>query len=495
MKNVIKLAQGAYLGSSNANGTLSFKGIPYALPPVGNLRFDLPHALPTNDRYNSACHNDATRFGPQCSYAMNKPKHGRSLFGGNFDEDCLYLNVFTPAADGKQRPVMLWIHGGAFTLGSANIYDGSHLAELGDVVVVTINYRLGVFGFVDIAAVTGETAPSNLGLRDIVAALQWVRDNVAAFGGDPDKVTISGESAGSIAVSLLLDAPAARGLFHQAIMQSGSVNLIQDRAMADATAEGYRTALGNPTLAQLRAMTPVELLSAQLQALKVLGGAIPAAPWYDDDLLPASQADAWAKQPAPVKLLAGFTREETALFEKVPLLKSVRVDRTFLDQQVNHELAPARARELLALYPQDKAGTRALATDLYFGNSTHHTAERQSRHASCWFYRFDYRHPLLGAAHGLELTFLWNLKGPLWALARGGPLNGKRLALAQALREHWVAFVRDGDPGESWRPFDEEHRQIMLFDFESTLTNDPLENSRSAWMGVNITPRYQAPSR
>lgn len=490
METTVGLRQGAYHGSRNANGTLGFKGIPYALPPVGDLRFEPPQALPAGD-----CRNDASRFGPQCSQAMNKPKHGRSRLGGSFDEDCLYLNVFTPAADGKRRPVMLWIHGGAFTLGSANIYDGSHLAELGDIVVVTINYRLGVFGFVDIAAVTGETVTSNLGLRDIVAALQWVRDNIEAFGGDPDKVTISGESAGSIAVSLLLNAPIAHGLFHQAIMQSGSVNLIQDRAMADATAEAYRTALGNPTLAQLRAMSATDLLAAQVRAQKVMGGAIPAAPFYDDDLLPASQAEIWAQPPAPVKLLAGYTREETALFEKVPGLKSVRVDRTFLDQQVNHELSPDQARELLALYPKDKAGARALATDLYFGNSTHHTAERQSRHTSCWFYRFDYRHPLLGAAHTLELTFLWDLKGPLWALARGGPLNGKRFALAQTIREHWVAFVRDGDPGESWRPFDEERRQIMLFDFESTLANDPLENSRSAWNGVNITPRYQAPWR
>lgn len=486
----VGLTQGSYQGSRNANGTVGFKGIPYALPPVGDLRFEPPQALPAGD-----CRNDATRFGPQCSQAANKPMHGRSLLGGTFDEDCLYLNVFAPAADGKRHPVMVWIHGGAFILGSANIYDGSHLAELGDIVVVTINYRLGVFGFVDIAAVTGETVTSNLGLRDIVAALQWVRDNIEAFGGDPDKVTISGESAGSIAVSLLLNAPIAHGLFHQALMQSGSVNLIQDRSVADATAEAYRTALGNPTLSELRAMSATELLAAQARTKKVMGGAIPAAPFYDNDLLPASQAEIWAQPPTPVKLLAGYTREETALFEKVPGLKLVRVDRTFLDQQVNHELAPDRARELLALYSQDKAGARALATDLYFGNSTHHTAERQSRHASCWFYRFDYRHPWLGAAHGLELTFLWNLKGPLWALARGGPLNGKRLALAQAIREHWVAFVRDGEPGESWRPFDEARRQIMLFDFESTLAKDPLKNSRSAWNGVNITPRYQAPWR
>lgn len=480
------MTQGVYQGSRKANGTLAFKGIPYALPPIGDRRFEPPQALPP-----SGCHNDATRFGPQCAYALKKPKHGRSLLGASFDEDCLYLNVFTPAADGKRRPVMLWIHGGAFILGSSNLYDGSHLADLGDIVVVTINYRLGVFGFVDIAAVTGEVTPSNLGLRDIVAALQWVRDNIEAFGGEPDRVTVSGESAGSIAVSLLLNAPSAQGLFHQAIMQSGSVNLIHDRGMANATAEGYRTALGNPTLARLKAMPATELLHAQLQAQKVMGGAIPAAPFYDNDLLPATQADLWEQNPAQVKLLAGFNLEETALFEKVPFLKSVRLDRTFLDQQVNHELAPDQARELLALYPQDKAGARALATDLYFGNSTHHTAERQSRHASCWFYRFDYRHPLLGAAHGLELIFMWNLKGPLWALARGGMLKGKRLALAQAIRQHWVAFVRDGDPGEQWQPFDEERREVMLFNLDSSLAQDPLGHSRSAWTDINITPRYQ----
>lgn len=490
MECVADLPQGVYRGRCAASGILSFKGVPYALPPVGDRRFGLPEPLPAGrSQY------EADQFGPQCSQAVTSAKHGRSFFGGNYSEDCLYLNIFTPALDDKKRPVLLWIHGGAFILGSANIYDGSHLANHGDIVVVTVNYRLGVVGFVDMAAVTDEELPSNLGLRDIIAALQWVHDNIEAFGGDPDMVTVSGESAGSIAVSLLLNVPGAGGLFHQAIMQSGSVNLIQDQAMAKATAEGYRTVLGNPTLAHLREMPVADLLAAQLRTQKFLGGAIPAAPYYDNDLLPASQADLWQQQPTPVKLLAGFNRDETALFEKLPFLKSVRVDRAFLDQQVNHALEPASARQLLALYPRSKLGDRALATDIYFANSTRQTAERQSHHAPCWFYRFDYSHPFLGAAHGLELTFLWNLESPLWSLARGGRLTGKRLMLAQSIRAHWIAFVRNGDPAGDWRQFTQDNQMVMLLDCQSKLAIDPLQRTRSAWNDVNITPRFQARSQ
>tara|TARA_R110002124_G_scaffold102957_2_gene251425 strand:+ start:24946 stop:26400 length:1455 start_codon:yes stop_codon:yes gene_type:complete len=484
MKQSVTLTQGCYCGSAEKDKTLSFKGIPYAAPPVGDLRFKAPQPLSAGSESF-----DADHFGPACSQVSGRPKHGKGWFGGNFDEDCLYLNVFTPALDGKRRPVLFWIHGGAFILGSANLYDGSHLADQGDVVVVTINYRLGVLGFVDIGAVTEEPVPSNNGIRDIIAALRWVRDNISAFGGDPDKITISGESAGSIAVSQLLLADSARGLFNQAIMQSGSVNLMHDRAMAKATSDAYRTALDNPTLAQLQAMPVQELLEAQVNVSKLMGGAIAAYPFYDNDLLPASMDQAWETNPAPVRLMAGFTREETALFEKVPFLNSVRVDRPYLELQINRELDTKRAQDILRLYPKTTECNRALATDIYFANSTRRTAERQAKFETCWFYRFDYTHPWLGAAHGLELLFLWNMNGLLPVLARGGALTRKRLDLAHLIRESWINFVRHGNPGEHWAPFEEDGQKIMLLNLESKVVSDPIQSTRSAWKNIDITPR------
>ncbi len=359
LSNPVTLRQGSYSGSA-VGAHFSFKGIPYARPPIGELRFALPVRLPDGDQETSA-----TRFGAACAQVSGRPRIGAGRFGGLYSEDCLYLNVFTPAADSAHRPVIVWIHGGAFLLGSANLYDGGQLAEMGDIVVVTINYRLGILGFVDVGALAAAEVPSNLGMHDIVAALHWVRENIAAFGGDPDRITVAGESAGSIAISLLLLADDARGLFRAAIMQSGAINLIHDRPMASATVDAYRKVLGSPSLAQMRAISTRDLLQAQIDAGRALDGAMAASPWYDGALLPDSLAAARQKSATPVKLLAGSTREETALFEKMPGM-SVRVDRPFLEEQINRELDRDHAAAILRLYPNDSKGTRSLATTSIF---------------------------------------------------------------------------------------------------------------------------------
>lgn len=479
----VRLRQGSYRGRLAA-GSVSFKGIPYARPPVGALRFAAPEPLADGDAIS-----DATRFGPSCVQMRQNSRFSSSGRDARFSEDCLYLNVYTPACDSKRRAVLVWIHGGAFLSGSGNIYDGTHLAQQGDIVVVTINYRLGVFGFADIGAVCGEDVPSNLGLRDQLAALHWVQQNIAAFGGDPARVTIAGESAGSISVSLLLLTQGIGGLCRGAILQSGAFNLVHPPQVAARTADAYRTYLNAPSLAALRGLPVQTLLDAQPATSAMLNGSLTASPWFDNALLPADLAAARAMPTPPIALMAGFNRDETALFEKLPGMDIMRLDRPFLDAQVNRDLPRDRAAAIIEQYGRDPAENRRFATDIYFAASTRNVAERHAAHSPAWFYRFDYGHPWLGAAHALELLFLWNITGPIPALLRGGPLLGRRAALARDIRTAWVNFVRDLDPGAQWRPFSAERQDTMVFDLRSRMVQDPDRAARLAWGGADVTPR------
>src|SRR6516225_9495963 len=247
-----------------------FKGIPFATPPVGSRRW-LPPLKPS--AWNGI--RDARNFGAACPQLSLSPV----VLGGMQieepqSEDCLYLNIWTPKADNKQRPVMVWIHGGAFRIGSGAqiIYDGSSLARRGDVVVVTINYRLGPFGFLRLADLTDGKIPStgNEGLLDQIAALEWVRDNIAQFGGDPANVTIFGESAGGGKVCTLLAMPAARGLFHRAIVQSGAAIRLRERDRAHALTDAVLRVLGvaGDDVRRLQALPMAQLLAAVEPAQK-----------------------------------------------------------------------------------------------------------------------------------------------------------------------------------------------------------------------------------
>jgi para-nitrobenzyl esterase len=206
----------------------------------------------------------------------------------DFSEDCLTVNIYAPddLGEDERLPVYVWIHGGAFVAGSGNSYDGSQLARDGRIVVVTINYRVGILGFVNLgAALNSADIPSNLGLRDQISALTWVRTNIAAFGGDPDRVTIGGQSAGSMSVSLLLHIPKARPLFQQAIMQSGAVSLIHGQAKSEAIGRQYAAALGagGRDLGALQALDLHALFEAQAAVGAANPGTIPASPWLDGD--------------------------------------------------------------------------------------------------------------------------------------------------------------------------------------------------------------------
>src|SRR5436853_3862985 len=232
------------LAGERSGDLFVFRGIPYARPPVGPRRWCLPEPVEPWPGVR-----DATQFGPICPQA---PTQIEVLLGGSLgaqSEDCLYLNVWTTGCDGGKRPVMVWIHGGAFVIGagSQSIYNGRHLAARG-CVIVTINYRLGVFGFLNLADAVGEAGVGNgaEGIADQVLALHWVKQNIAAFGGDPENVTVFGESAGAMSIGLLLSIPAARGLFQKAIAQSGAAHIGYERERSARVARAFVEVLGNP---------------------------------------------------------------------------------------------------------------------------------------------------------------------------------------------------------------------------------------------------------
>lgn len=261
MEVLVETRRGTVRGLAE-RGVAVFRGIPFARPPVGSLRFGPPAPL---DRWTGA--RDATRFGPAASQNGALIGPVMSLGIGDTREDCLYLNVWTPGADRRRRPVLVWIHGGAFVIGAGSqmLYDGSALARRGDVVVVTINYRLGAFGFLRLRDHFGPRLPAtgNEGLLDQVAALEWVRDEIEAFGGDPDRVTIFGESAGAMSCATLLAVPRARGLFHRVILQSGAANFVWPREIAARLADHVIDELGTASPEALRALPPERVLAVQ----------------------------------------------------------------------------------------------------------------------------------------------------------------------------------------------------------------------------------------
>src|SRR5271163_2393000 len=265
MGATVSIHQGKLEGDDQG-GLIVFKGIPFAKPPVGALRW-----LPPEKPASWTDVRDARRFGaaaPQNQLMLSAL--AAMVVEGEQSEDCLSLNIWTPALDGKRRPVMVWIHGGAFSIGAGSqaLYDGSVLARRGDVVLVTVNYRLGPLGFLRLADITNGKIPAggNEGILDQIAALEWVRDNIAEFGGDPGNVTIFGESAGGMSVGTLLAAPAARGLFLKAIPQSGACHTGAPRERANRNAERIMSKLGASGADAIRALTPDQLLKGTLLA-------------------------------------------------------------------------------------------------------------------------------------------------------------------------------------------------------------------------------------
>lgn len=501
MRPVVRTTSGLVRGVDGlADRVAAFWGIPYAAPPVGPRRL-----RPPQPPASWAGEREAAEAGP---VAPQRQGPLERAFGGygKMDEDCLTVNVWTPGPDPTAlRPVMVWVHGGSFTTGAGAIpwYDGSRLAARGDVVVVTLNYRLGALGFLHLGDLGGEAwaGSGNTGLLDQVAALRWVQANAAAFGGDPERVTVFGESAGAMSIAGLLAMPEAAGLFYRAILQSGAGNFVQDQATAAALAVDVLDDLGVPhdDLGRL-AEVPVEaVLGAQATAGGRRGGVgLAFMPVVDGATLPAGPEAALASGAAAgVPVLVGTNRDEMRLFAAVaPDAFACEDDAAVVGHvaaipEVGDQAAMAIVTAYRRRWPE------LSPTDLHVAIHTDHAFRRPAERlaglqadagAGAWTYLFTWASPILGgflgSYHGLEIPFVFdNLGRPGIEMLTGG---GRHLQpLADQMADAWLAFARHGDPG--WPAHDRTAgRSIMAFDLPSRVLEDPDPDLRRAWESIGL---------
>ena len=474
-------------------GVQLFAGIPYAEPPVGDRRF----APPTpHDSWDGT--RDALRFGKAAPQLPGEGLTNRVLLA--WDEDCLTLNVVTPAADDARRPVYVWIHGGAYQHGQGATpwYDGTSFAIRGDIVVVTINYRLGALGFCHLSPHLGDRFASAgvNGFLDQLAALGWVRDNIAAFGGDPDRVTVGGESAGAFSVCNVLASPHAAGLVHRAIAQSGAAHNTHDPESGKEISAQFLAALGEPNAAELPEIGADRILEAQQQVIverstRPSHGPEPFYPVWGHEALPRAPHELIAEGAgSEVGLLTGTNEDEMALWG-VTGLSEDRVHRYTARMSPDADAVLACYRQRLS---DVEAGwvACAIATDRVFRVPAIRLAEnRHANGAATWMYRFSWDSRAFdgqfGAAHALEIPFTFNtLDGPGTDVFLGeGPRPD---ALAETMHDSWIAFIRHGDPSTSalgdWPPYEPDCRLVMDLDDECGLLADPESDEREIWESV-----------
>lgn len=477
------------------DGVHLFRGIPYGAPTSGAGRF-APPAPPEPWTEVLAC----TRPGPAAPQNPSILETALGVDGLTFDEDCLRLNVFSADLEGS-APVMVWFHGGGFETGTASMtwYDGARLARRG-VVVVAVGYRLGALGYLDLPGADGSGC---WGLLDQVASLRWVRDNVAAFGGDPDEVTVFGESAGAMSIGALLAAPGTEGLFGRAILQSGASHNVQDPDKAAKVAARFGDLAGVDLgdLDALRALPLDRVLAAQGQIGRSDDGdfGLPWQPVLGSVAVPRDPIDAVRDGVAAgIDLLVGTTLEEMKLF---PLITPSLADVD--DQTLRHRAGAFEALmgrdpgSLLGAY-EERTGSHsapdrwlALLTDLVFRIPAIRLAEAQAEHgAAVRMYLFSERSDLLGSCHALDLPFAWdNLDSPGTELLVG-EISDARRTLARRMGDVWAAFARgEADPTApdmpAWPAYDDGRRATMWLSAEVVeVVDDPMGVERTWWDGL-----------
>ena len=435
-----------------ATGVAAYKKIPYAAPPIGELRFSLPQPPASHVEVL-----DGTVFGPAC------PQESTPLFNSSLgqSEDCLTLNLWAPeqTSSSEPLPVMVWLHGGAFVVGSSNWYmfEGTSLASRG-VVVVTLNYRLGTLGFLaHDALATGEgeeRTTGNWGLHDQITALRWVRDNAASFGGDPNNVTLFGESAGGMSVCALLGSPAAAGLFHRVISESGPCMSSVHMASAEQGAElaaAMVTRLGCVTApdvaACLRALSVEEVMAGQVGTIYAFSPTERPGPVVDGVLLPVTPAQALRSgATADIPMLFGTNRDEGVLFAwGAGIDRPEELDSMLMQLVGPRFIGPVRARYAIDRYGGSAAeAAEAATTEILFLCPARRAARDQAAQGRrSWVYYFTEVGKLLdliglGATHGTELTFVFG---------DGMGLSADEARLGDRMKTWWTTFARTGVPG------------------------------------------------
>lgn len=495
----------------HSRGALAFKGIPYAGSVAGAARFkEAPPAQPWTGVRDALTLGPPSLQGPGTTYGENEPA---------YSEDCLVLNIWTPAVrDGGKRPVMVYSHGGGYVTGSggAKDIDGSHLAATYDVVVVTTNHRLGLLGYLYFGELGGEeyATSGNQGMLDIVAALRWIKTNIEAFGGSPDNVMIFGESGGGFKVGTLLAMPSAKGLFHKASIESGSA--LRRVSKEDATQTAHRVlkalGIGANELHKLADVPADAIVKLQLQADRNEGPLLePAAagaktssprpalgPVVDGRILPRHPFDPDAPPTAAqIPLIVGCNHDEATFFTREQP-EIFHMQRDALVAEARHKLGDSADRILSVYekaYPKITAPELyiAIATALSFGNDTIRLAERKSAQpAPVYLYRYDYRSnvPIKGtdwtlrAGHATEIAMkFYNYDIP--ALEGNGP------GVAEAsknMSSFWTTFAHTGHPSAAgqpaWPRYDLQKRATMVIDTRCQVLNDPDPSVRELWASL-----------
>ena len=499
-----KAPAGTFVGTRDGDATV-WRGIRYAEPPVGQLSWRAPVAK-ADDPGMVECFE----YAPVCpqlpSIMVTLPDD--ILMG----PDCLALNVWAPRErpGDEALPVMVWVHGGAYMFGASNQqeYEGAHLAAAGDVIVVSLNYRLGPFGFLDLTR-CGEPGDfdANLALRDVMLALEWVKRNIAAFGGDPNRVTLFGESAGGAIVTTLLAVPSAEGLFHRAIAQSAPASSVYGPDRAFQISRRLLTALGISArdAAELRDVPTDEVLRVANDIHDRIPSEVPGTlafvPVIDGELVPESPAEALhAGRGIPVPLIIGTNHDEAAPFRfmRTPLLPISResIEEMLEGVQQAHPDRPVPSidelREITEGMRLQTLGV-GIARDIGFRLPALWIIEGHSRIAPSWLYRFDYATPLLvalglGAAHATELAYVWRtLDAPSSELILA--LGGKRTSrsISARMSGRWAAFAHGKEPNPEteaapvWPRYDETVRASLIIDRLDRVEHDLDASLRDGW--------------
>jgi para-nitrobenzyl esterase len=513
--SIVDTAYGKVRGLSIA-GIHSFLGLRYGASTDGRNRF-----MPPKKPQPWAGIADAFSYGNSAPQS-NPAQRDRGALGGEIggllrgsdgppppeSEDCLFLNVWTPGLkDTTKRPVMFWLHGGGFTSGSDSsaLYIGANLARRGDVVVVGINHRLGALGFTHLGDLGGEAFvhSGNVGMLDAIAALEWVRDNIGQFGGDPNRVMIFGESGGGQKVSMLLGSPPAKGLFHRAVIESGPGPKMMERDRATEIARMLLAEVGLDAkrVPELQSLPLEKILAAQFAVSAKLGakpGFIDGfAPVLDPTVLPAHPFYPRASQiSADVPVIIGNNRTEMTLFADPAAFS--------LDENGMRTRAKGlfgdRADHVIEVYR--RANPKATPSDLFFLMWTddpttifsNNIAERRAAlgKAPTYRYRFDWETPALGgrfkSPHTLEMPFVFDNTQVAPGLTGGA--SPEAVALAARVSEAWISFASRGDPNSKksglppWPAYDSERRATMLFNNESKVVNDPASEERKIMGGI-----------